>query len=255
MAPETRARTGGSAQPAIRRLPTSRLILRPFGYLAVGMIWTMLWLVILALAAALPVALSDRRPIGLADSPLSAAEGIVNLTENPLQLVAVVVLLGPVLAAIFGWVIAMLPLTSWPLAALAFVYVTRSLRPSYAGEPLSGTSATDDAIGPPTVSQTALSLLPVRRSRLTDALSKAYAMGWTPSFAMIPACFWLGLGYLVAVVAFTWPVTNVVGIVAFSVVGLGMAGYTVHRLVALSRTVPDLPAPRRASSGRRRPRS
>jgi len=223
------------------RLPISRLVLRPFGYAAIGTVWVALWLLILALGAALPVALSDRRPIGLADTPLSAAEGIVELQQNPFELIVVVVLLGSMLAAIFGWVIVMFPLTAWPLAALSFVYVARSLRPSYAGEQLSATVRSDEAMGQPTFTRTALSLLPVRRSRLTDALSMAYAAGWSPSFAMVLSCFWFGLGYLFATVWIAWPVTNPVVVVLFSAISLGLAGYTVYRLVALVRAVPGRP--------------
>lgn len=231
------------------RLPTSRLVLRPFGYLAIGTVWTALWLVILALAAALPVALSDRRPVGLADVPLSSAAGIVDLQANPLKLVAVVVLLGPLLALVFGWVVGLLPLTSWPLAALSFVYVIRSLRPSYAGEALSATSYSDQAIGPPKTSETALSLLPVRSSRLTDALTTAYLAGWTPSFAMVGSCVWLGLGYLVATVSIAWPVTSPGPVVLCSVISLGLAGWTAYRVVRLVRAAPARPArPRRRSA-------
>ncbi|WP_156387901.1 hypothetical protein [Cellulomonas sp. Root137] len=227
-------------------LPTGRLLLRPFGYLALGIVWLALWLVILAVAAALPVALSDRDPIGLADVPLSQSVGVVDLQENPLKLVAVVVLLVPVLAAIFGWVVVMFPLTAWPLAALSFVYVARSLRPSFAGEALSATSSTDEAVGQPTATETALSLLPVRSSRLTDLLTTAYLAGWTPSFAMIRSCFWLGLGYVLFTVWIAWPVTDVTLVVLFSAISLGLAGYTVFRLVGLARAVPTRPVRPRA---------
>lgn len=219
------------------RLPLPRLILRPFGYLAIAAIWTALWLIIVALAAALPVALSDRRPFGLADTPLSAASGIVDLQANPIQLIAIVVLLGPMLAVIFGWAVALLPLAAWPLAGLSFVYAARSLRPSYAGEALSGTSSTDEAIGPPTASRTALSLLPMRHSRLTDLLTQTYRLGWTPSFAMIGSCFWLGLGYLLATVSFAWPVRNPAMAAIYGVLTLGLAGYTVFRLVGFARAI------------------
>lgn len=224
-------------EPA-KRLPLPRLILRPFGYLANAAIWTAIWLAIVALAAALPVALADREPFGLADGPLGAAEGIVALQANPIQLIAVVVLLGPVLAVIFGWAVALLPLAAWPLAALSWVYAARSLRPSYAGEALSGTSHTDQAIGPPAASQTALSLLPMRHSRLTDVLMRAYCMGWTPSFAMIGSCFWLGLGYLFATVWFAWPVTSPATVAIYAVLSLGLAGYTVFRLLRVARAIP-----------------
>ncbi|QTE30597.1 hypothetical protein [Pengzhenrongella sicca] len=220
-------------------LPTARLVLRPFGYLAMGVVWVALWLVIVALAAALPVALSDRKPIGLADGPFSTAAGIVDLQENPLTLILVLLLLMPFLALVFGYVVALFPLTSWPLAALSFVYVARSLRPSYAGEALSGTSYSDEAIGPPTVGgSTALSLLPMRSSWLTDVLMKAYIMGWTPSFTAIKHCFWLGIGYLVATLAFVWPVTNPVLVALFAILSLGLVGYSVAKLVAIARAIP-----------------
>ncbi|RYV52999.1 hypothetical protein [Pengzhenrongella frigida] len=222
------------------RLPVSRLILRPFGYFAMGTIWVALWLIILAMAAALPIALSDRHPIGLADTPLSAAAGIVDLQANPLKLILVVVLLGPPLALLFGWIVGMFALTAWPLAALSFVYFARSLRPSYAGEALSGTSRSTEAIGPLTITSKAMSLLPVRGSWLTDVLMKAYIMGWTPTFRLIGSCFWLGLGYLFATIWFAWPVTNPVVVALFAVVSLGLAGYTVYRLVAFGRAIPGL---------------
>ncbi len=242
-----RARAGRDMQRGARalrdvqpgdRLPTSRLILRPFGYLAIGTVWVALWLAILACAAALPVALSDRRPVGLADTALSDAAGIVDLQANPLKLVVVVVLLGPLLAVIFGWVVGMFPLTAWPLAALSFVYLGRSMRPGYAREALSGTSYTDRSVGPPATTLTALSLLPMRGSRLTDALAKAYIMGWTPSFATIASCFWLGLGYLFAIVWFAWPVTNPALVTLYSAISLGLAAVSAYRLVGVGRLTP-----------------
>jgi hypothetical protein len=166
------------------------------------------------------------------------------------KLVAVLVLLAPVLAAIFGWVVLMFPLTAWPLAALSFVYVGRSLRPSHSGEPLSATSYTDVAIGQPTATATALSLLPVRSSLLTDVLMKAYLAGWAPSFAMIRSSFWLGLGYLFATVWITWPVTNPAGVALCATISVGLAAYSVYRLVGFVRAVPERPV--RSRRGRER---
>jgi hypothetical protein len=129
----------------------------------------------------------------------------------------VAVLAGPV---VLWW----LPNCTWPLAALSFVYVVRSLNPSYRNEKLSFTAygARGSTLGPPTISGVALSLQPVRNTALTRFLMRFYVAGWQPSgrgfLAMLPA----GVGWLLlfpAIAIDVSPTTNVVcGVLAVALI-------------------------------------
>ncbi|MGF0115710.1 hypothetical protein ACQFYA_05180 [Promicromonospora sp. Marseille-Q5078] len=95
-----------------------------------------------------------------------------------------------------------LPTASWPLAVLSFVYVVRSLRPSFAREKLSCTSTAPrgSTFGPPTGGDVAMSLQPVRRSRFTDAVMRFYIAGWSLDGRMFVAMLPVGLAWSTTVV-------------------------------------------------------
>ncbi|MFV2145627.1 hypothetical protein [Isoptericola sp. G70] len=182
--------------------------LRPMGYLVVGLVWTVLSLVVLGLGPGILVyvAMDGTMELGgvwegIATDP---SEGVAFALAIPL----LVVLWGP-------GVLWYLPAVSWPLAALSFVYVGRSLRPGHAGEPLSRTQRVGRGrtIGLPTVGGVALSLQPVRESRLTRLLMRFYVSGWLPDGRMFLAMLPAGLGWFLALVGLARDVPSVASVV------------------------------------------
>jgi hypothetical protein len=207
-------------------LSNGRLAGRTAAYLALGVAWTAAWFLVLALAAALP--------IGLAGEPLADKPGIAALTSDLSELGAFLLVM-PFLALLFGWVIVLMPFMAWPLAALSFVYVGRSLRPEYADEPLSTTTWSWEALGPITVTAKSMSLLPVRHSRFTNLLVVAYSLGWTPSFRMILACTPLGAAYLFTIGWALWPVTSPALVALCALVTLALAAWSIVLVVTKVR--------------------
>ncbi|QCB92721.1 hypothetical protein [Cellulomonas shaoxiangyii] len=194
---------------------------RPVGYLAVALVWwvltaiTLTAVLYLAVAAALGVfpPLSQTLPEQLAD---------------PQEAVAFAICV-PLLAALFGPLCWYLPTLCWPCAVLASVYVQRSLRPGYADERLSRTEHAVGTFGPATVTATALSLQPVRESRVTRAVMCAYVSAWSPRGRQLRATLPTGAAYLLFFGAHAWPTHGVVrwllvaasaALLAVSVVGV-----------------------------------
>ncbi|WP_402462017.1 hypothetical protein [Isoptericola aurantiacus] len=172
-------------------------MLRPFGYALQGVVWTVIWLAALAIypGSMLYVAVDD---------PAAVVRNMSEMLSSPVQATVLVVVLVPLVAVVMGpaalW---LLPTASWPLMVLSWVYVGRSLRPDHRSERLSRTTwaRPGEAFGPPTVTSVAMSLQPVRRSRLTDVLMRFYAAGWNPDGRMFLAMLPAGLAWVAGVVA------------------------------------------------------
>ncbi|MBD5784971.1 hypothetical protein IF650_02140 [Cellulosimicrobium terreum] len=171
-----------------RSLSTARLVLRPFGYLVVGLVWTTIALVLLALYLS-PVVVAIVTPV----EPLAAV-----YARDPDPVIGTLVM-SPVAMVLAGPVFWYLSCATWPLAVLSFVYVGRALRPSYRTEPLSFTSyaAQGTTLGPPLSGAAALSLQPERASRLTTTLMRFSACGWQPLWREFWAAFPAGVGWVV----------------------------------------------------------
>lgn len=207
-------RTDADPLPDRGAVPPLVLALRPLGYLVMGAVWGVLAIVVLALGPGVLVAMAVTGSVPV----LGIWESLVS---SPSEIVAYVLCV-PLLALLWGpGVLWFLPNATWPLAALSFAYVGRSLRPGFAGEPLSrtGHAARGTTIGLPTTGGIALSLQPVRPSRTTTAIMRWYVSGWLPTgrsfVAMLPA----GFGYLLAFAALASDPPGVVRIVS----GLGAA--------------------------------
>ncbi len=186
-----------TADPAARASapgPAARAA-RPVGYLLVGLVWTVIAAVVVALGPGLLVLLA-------VDGTMELGGLWERFAAQPSELVALALAV-PLLVVLWGpGVLWYLPSASWPLAALSFVYVARSLSPAFAHERLSFTerAARGATIGLPTVAGVALSLQPVRSSRLTAWLMRFYVSGWVPDGKMFVAMLPAGLGWLLAVV-------------------------------------------------------
>lgn len=196
------------------------LALRPFGYLLVGLIWLAIWATVFTLAWGI-------LGYGVVSGELTVSE-FTDPTSSSAPSTGGMLLLAVLLALIMGpLVLWWLPNCSWPLAALSFVYVARSLRPSYRGEKLSFTaySLSDTTFDTPTISNTALSLQPVRNTAVTRFLMRFYAAGWEPSgmgfLAMVPA----GFGWLMLYPAIAVDVSPTANLV-FGVLGLGLIAWS-----------------------------
>jgi hypothetical protein len=167
------------------------LALRPFGYLGMAVLWTLLWLITLAIPAGALVYLA-------VDDPEAVVANLEQQFANPFTALATVVILIPLIALIMGpGAIFHLPTMCWPLAVLCVVYAARALRPSYTREKLSFTTwqARGESIGPPTVGDLALSLQPVRSTRLTDMVMRFYIAGWSLDMPMFVAMLPVGVAW------------------------------------------------------------
>ncbi|PRZ09727.1 hypothetical protein BCE75_102441 [Isoptericola sp. CG 20/1183] len=195
----------GGAEPPGR----AALVLRPLGYLLVGLVWTTIWLLaVLLLVGSVPY-------LAFVDSEGLVA-GVEDRLSTPLGVLGLVIVGLPVLALAIGaggWYVLT---ASWPLAVLSFTYAVRALRSDYRGERLSRTSTAvwGSSVGPPTVGRVALSLQPVRATPFTDAVMRFYAAGWSVDgrtvLAMLPA----GLAWPAAITALVPGVSGAVHLVA-----------------------------------------
>jgi hypothetical protein len=155
---------------------TAALLLRPLGYLAIGLVWTAIGLVVVGLYLAVAA-------YGLFEPP-EDQEPWAELAESPGDVAGRLAVVAPIAVVLAGPVTWYLWCAIWPLAALSFVHAGRALRPSYRGDRLSFTSrvAPGTTLGPPVPGLVAMSLQPQRRSQLTDTLMRFYACGWNLDF-------------------------------------------------------------------------
>lgn len=151
---------------------TAALVLRPFGYLGIGLVWTAIGLFVVGLYLAVAA-------YGLFEPP-EDQEPWAELVATPGPVLGRLAVVAPIFVVLAGPVAWYLSCTVWPLAALSFVHAGRALRPSYRGDRLSFTShvASGTTLGPPVPGPVAMSLQPRRRSRLTDTLMRFSACGW-----------------------------------------------------------------------------
>jgi len=213
-------------------------VLRPFGYLLVAVVWTALGAVTLLLPAALPFGLWSTDP------ERSAQDLVAGGAVLPVLLFAVFALV--VLVPLLGYAFVALPLASIPLAMLSWTYVARSLSPRYAGERLSSTGWSRNVIGPPSIGETALSLLPVRLTPWTRFWTDLMLLGWRPSRALFVAGYPYGLAsFAVAGWLYT---PGAVGTAVWAVVIAALVVTTIVLLVrAFRQRVSARPAPRAAA--------
>lgn len=170
------------------------LVLRPFGYLLIGLVWLFIWLVAILIPVGSVAYLAFDDP----EAVVANWSGM-----NLFGAGAALLFLVPLMALIMGpGAIWHLPTASWPLMVLSFTYVVRSLRPSYAREKLSFTSwlGRGSGIGLPTVGSVSMSLQPVRPTKFTDILLKFYITGWTLDGRMFVAMLPAGVAWTTAVV-------------------------------------------------------
>lgn len=193
------------------------LLLRPFGYLAVALIWTVLSAVTVGLSAALT--------IGLASSGWHAQHLFHDV--NPVVFSVELAIIALIWASLVGFLLIMLPLACAPLAVLAWTYVVRALRPEFAADKLSRTTQRRDTIGPQTVTGTvAISLLPVRATRWTDFWLRLYSAGWSPNGRIWLAGLPWGVATFVMPGWILWPVNPVAGVV-WSLLTLGALAWSI----------------------------
>lgn len=212
--------------------------LRPVGYLLIAVVWTALGAITLLLPAALPFGLWSTNP------DRSGQDLVAGGALLPVLLFAVFALV--VLVPLLGYAFVALPLASIPLAVLSWTYVVRSLSPRYAGERLSSTGWSRNVIGPPSIGETALSLLPVRLTPWTRFWTDLMLLGWRPSRALFVAGYPYGLATFAAA---GWLYTpGPVGTAVWGVVVAALVVATVVLLVrAFRQRVSGQPAPRAAA--------
>ncbi|WP_271175721.1 hypothetical protein [Leifsonia poae] len=199
--------------------------LRPVGYLLIGLVWTIIGAVTLSLPALLTVGLASNDSFTTKDFVQNGDIFVLILAG----LFAVVVLV-----PLLGYAFIALPLASVPLAVLAFTYLVRSLRPSYASERLSATGWTREAIGPITVYPTAMSLLPLRVTPWTRFWTQLMFLGWIPGKDLLLAAIPYGLVSFLVPGWLLWPVSPAAAVV-WSIVSLALVVATVVLVVRAAR--------------------
>ena len=228
-----------SASPAARAASRSRSdrgatppsgaerALRPLGYLLVAVVWTVLAAVVLSLPFALTIGLATSNP-DFTTAGFFAGSDVLVLV---LFLAFAVIVLVPLL----GYAFVALALGTVPLAVLAWTYVVRGLSPGYAGERLSSTGWSRNAIGPITVAPTAMSLLPVRLTPWTEFWTRLMFLGWRPSRAVLLAGIPYGLASFLLAGWLLWPVGPVAAVV-WTVLTLALVALAVLLVVRAFRS-------------------
>lgn|GEM_PF-1653935 len=179
------------ARPA-GRLPAGRLVMRPVGYLAVGLVWLALALGLLGLWVAPAVH-------GLV-APPADQEPWATLAASPGDALGRLAVLAPFAVVLAGPVAWYLSCATWPLAALSLVHAGRAVDPASWHEPLSYADrvAAGATTGPPVPGRLPLPLQPVRRSRVTDTLVRFAASGWSPDPRAFGAALPAGVAWALA---------------------------------------------------------
>lgn len=213
--------------------------LRPFGYLLIAIVWTLLAAVTLSLPAALTVGLASSN----ADFTTRGFFAGSDIAVTVLFLAFSVVVLVPLL----GYAFVALPLATVPLAVLSWTYVLRSLSPAYANERLSSTGWSRNAIGPVTLLPTAMSLLPVRVTPWAAFWVRLMFLGWRPNRGVLLAGIPYGLASFLLAGWLLWPVGPVAAVI-WTIVTLALVALTVLLVVrALRGQVSRQRAPRAAA--------
>ncbi|MGE9347843.1 hypothetical protein ACQP60_00065 [Isoptericola variabilis] len=234
----TRAEAPEASTPAPPPPARWSLVLRPLGYLFVGLVWTGIWLVaLLLLVGSVPY-------LAFVDSEALVA-GVGERLSNPLEALGVVVIVLPVLALAIGsggWYVLT---ASWPLAVLSFVYAGRALDRRYRGEKLSFTTrgARGSTFGPPTTTSVALSLQPVRSTAFTDRVMRFYAAGWSVDGRTVVAMLPAGLAWPCAIAALAPDVPDPVRAVSAVAVVVLLLASLVLGVRAFRRRLADPSAP------------
>lgn len=218
--------------------------LRPFGYLTMALVWSLIGLVTLLLPAALSLGLWSTDPEFSSREFAAGADAGVAILFFLFTLI--------VLVPVVGHAFVALPLMAVSLAVLSWTYTARSLMPSYAGERLSrtGWAAPGDVLGPPTFTPMAVSLLPVRLTPWTRCWTKLVLIGWAPSLAVLIAGFPCGLASFLLPGWLFWPARGPVATIAWSAV---TAALVIATWVLVGRAYRRVGRP--ASGGRAQHRS
>ncbi|MFD2026630.1 hypothetical protein [Promicromonospora aerolata] len=196
------------------RPSSAGVVLRPFGYLLIGLVWLSIWLVAVAL-------LMGSAGFLAYDDPESLLTGGQGGDTVPVGQAITLFVSAVFLAAIIGpggWHVLT---ASWPLAVLSFVYVVRSLRPSFAGEKLSFTAYgfRGSTFGPPTAGDIALSLQPVRPTRFTDGVMRFYMAGWGWNGRLLLAMLPAGLAWSTTIAALMPGIPDVAHVIFWVLTG------------------------------------
>jgi len=217
--------------------PSARAVaLRPFGYLGLAVVWLGITAIILFLLASVPLAIDSQ-------GPLSEGPAITSLADDNEWVAFLFVM--PIIALVFGALIVLLLQGALSLMMLSLIAFTRSLRPSFAGERLTTTRWTGEAIGPvkfgvapakyaPVKSMTSLSLIPVRRTRFSSFFTSGMLFAFAPSFRVTLESTWLGLAYVLTFGWIQWPVSGPLAIV-WTVVSVALTAVGVWRIARARR--------------------
>ncbi|AYG03071.1 hypothetical protein [Gryllotalpicola protaetiae] len=207
-----------SSRPRVSPLAVA---LRPFGYALV----TVAWFVILLIAAALALCW-----FVVPEGPLSAWPRLTtDLAGDPKEAFAAIVVFALVLPLTWGLALTIVGMALGPflLAALA---LSRSMRPSFRHEKLTGTNLRYDTAGGPgaAVTGVAISLLPRRHTPYSLWATRVNARAWIINFQSYLGLVCLSYVEFLLVFLFRWPLHNPVGIgvvvifaAAFGVLAVG----------------------------------
>jgi hypothetical protein len=193
--------------------------LRSLGYLAVTVIWFVVFLLTVAVAFCFWVV-----PPGA----VSTQQGILDKLQDPKDWVSGLVLVYVILPFVWGFVHLLVLMALGPLllAALAF---WRSLLPRYAQEKLTGSVLRGDAAGL-SPGGAAISLLPLRHTPYSRWATRLNVRAWLLDGSWYLGLAWLGFVHFLLLAWFRWPIQNVVLIAVTVVLAAGFAVLAVRSL-------------------------
>lgn len=178
------------------------LILRPFGYLSMSIIW-------LAIAA-IGVFLAAYYGAGVTEgytAPLGEMPGFDGITF--FEMVGAVLIVLPVMATIVGLIFSFIVMGSLPLSVLSMLFFFRSLMPKYASEKLSYTIGSKNTYRPPTISEdVALSLMPVKETKFTDQVVGVYMAAWNINGKVFLGSFIIGVAFHAFLLLLNTPISQ-----------------------------------------------
>jgi len=183
------------------------------------LVWLVLFLVTTAITiVALPAALSATLDGGpLTDTPMFAR------SDWPATLIVIALVAAPILGVV---TLLLAAATVGVLLSAATLFV-RSLNPRYRDERLSLSVWTrGETVGPASIAVTGatMSLLPIRMTRWSKAVTIMRFNGWIPNLSLFLLGVVWGLGYIGTVAWMLWPVHGITAVLCAVGTALVAAG-------------------------------
>jgi len=237
-------------RPKQPKISLARLIFRPLGYFALGLVWLIIFgMMAFCVWGLLPTLLTSD------GTDLQHAGMFTQLQEDPSQIVPFIICL-PLLFVIFGY-FTYLVIAALARTVLSFTYTVRALRPSYKSEPLSTTRWSENGLGPiragqipvlresmqanmevaglarykDVIGDAAHSLIPIRDTRFSTFWGALMIAGSGISSAKLLASLVIGAAYIWTIGWTLWPVHQPVLVILYLIVSVGLGVWGIWLIV------------------------